>query len=88
VAMMDALPPAAWRLDWLDFQGHHVGNARPRCHHKRFKSQSAALRELDRLAAIDDADIRGFVSAVPPKPPLAEQVDFGFPPGGECRLMD
>jgi hypothetical protein len=61
---------------------------RPPCHHRPFKSQAAALRALDRLSAIDGADIRGFVSAAPPKPPRAVQCDFGFPPGGECRLTD
>jgi len=79
---------AMWRLDWRDYKGHYVGTTRPPCHHKRFESQAAALQELERLSAIDGADIRGFVRAIPHKPPPADQIDFGFPPDGKCRMTD
>jgi hypothetical protein len=87
--MIDPLPPpASWRLDWRNYAGHHIGNGRPPCRHKRFKTEEAARLELARLSALPGADVCGFVSAVPCKSPPVVQFDFGFPPGGECRMTD
>jgi len=85
---MDPLPPVFWLLVWRDYTGRHVGDPRPPIHRKRFKPKEAAHRKLDQLGAADGADIRGFISAVPPKPPPAQQTDFGFPPDGKRRLTD
>jgi hypothetical protein len=84
--MGDPPPSGSWRLDWRDYQGRHVGNARPPASHKRFKTREAALRELARLSAVPGTDIRGFVSAAPSKPLPMEQTDFGFVPNGMRRM--
>jgi hypothetical protein len=87
--MMDLLQPGSWRLDWRDYAGHHSGNARPPASHKRFKSEEGARLELARLRAVPGAVIVGFVSAIPSKPPLATQDDFGWPVvAGPCRMTD
>jgi hypothetical protein len=71
-----------------DYRGYRVGSARPPASHKRFKTREGAFRELDRLSVVPGTDIRGFVSAVPDKPPPMEQTDFGFPPDGMRRMTD
>jgi hypothetical protein len=70
--MGDPPPPGSWRLDWRDYKGHHIGNARPPAFHKRFEIEQKARRELARLSAVPGADVRGFVSAAPGKIPPAE----------------
>ena len=74
---MDA-PPSAWRVEWRDYARHRLGRPPPLRQCRQFKHRDAALAELDRLRAVDGAEVVGAI--VPVMPKLASvQSDFGFP---------
>jgi hypothetical protein len=81
---MDA-PPVAWRLEYRDYSGHRLGRSPPLRRCRQFKHREAALAELDKLCAVDCAEIVGAVAPIPPKL-AAVQDDFGFPAAGPRRM--
>ena len=74
---MDARP-VAWRLEGQDYAAHKFGRPPPPSQRRQFGHRDAALAELDRLRAVDGAEVVGAI--VPVMPKLASvQSDFGFP---------